>query len=59
MKRFDYNISVAANTQKEADTIMQAVVKAIPRLTPQEWQKIAEVVCNPVQLAMIKSKLGL
>jgi len=59
MRKFEYNISVAAATQKEADQIMRSIVKVIPRLTPQEWEKIAEVVCNPVQLAMIKSKLGI
>jgi len=59
MKKFEYNISVAAASQKEADEIMQAIVRVIPRLTAHEWKKIAEVVNNPVQLAMIKTKLGI
>jgi len=59
MKKFEYNISVAASSQKEADEIMQSIVKVIPRLTAQEWKKIAEVVNNPAQLAFIKSKLGI
>lgn len=59
MKKFEYSISVPALTQGEADKIMQAVVKAIPRLSAAEWEKIAEVVCSPVQLAIVKSQLGL
>jgi hypothetical protein len=59
MKKFEYNISIPASTQRDADEIMKAVIKVVPRLTPEEWSKIAEVVCNPVQLSIIKSKLGL
>lgn len=59
MKKFEYKIFVPAPSEREADQIMEAIVKIIPRLSAEEWKKIAEVVSNPVQLAMIKSKLGI
>lgn len=59
MKKFEFGITIPAASQQDAEEIMRAIVRVIPRLTPQEWKKIAEVVCNPVQLSMIKSKLGL
>lgn len=59
MKKFEYEISVPAETQAEADRKMKAIVKVAPKLSAEEWEKIAEVVSNPVQLALIKSKLGM
>lgn len=59
MKKFEYEIAIPAATQEEADRIMKAIVKTVPKLTPAEWTKIAEVVSNPMQLSLIKAKLGL
>lgn len=59
MRKFEYEISVPAETQGEADRKMKAIVKVVPKLTAEEWEKIAEVVSSPVQLALIKAKLGI
>jgi hypothetical protein len=59
MRNFEYEISIPGEKQSEADRKMKAIVKIIPKLTADEWEKIAEVVSSPVQLAMIKTKLGM
>jgi len=58
MRKFEYEISIHAESQAEADKKVKAFIKMAPKLTADEWEKIAEVVSNSVQLAMIKSKLG-
>ncbi|HXU26796.1 MAG TPA: hypothetical protein VN698_06155 [Bacteroidia bacterium] len=57
MQKFEYDISVPANSQQEADTKMKAIVAVVNKLSVQELTKIAEVVSDPVQLALIKLKL--
>lgn len=57
MKKFEYEISVTANTQSEADLKMKALITILNKLTTDELSKVAHVVNNPVQLALIKTKL--
>lgn len=57
MKKFEYDITVQANTQQEADQKMKALVTILNKLSKDELIKIAEVVSNPIQLAVIKNKL--
>ena len=57
MKKFDYEITVSAESQSEADSKMKALMTIIDKLTTQELIKVSQVVSNPVQLALIKSKL--
>jgi hypothetical protein len=57
MKKFKYEFSISANSAEEADRKMKALSALPPKLTVEELEKIAQVVNNPVQLAMIKSKL--
>lgn len=59
MKKFEYDISIPAEKQEEADQKMKAVIQIVNKLSANELTKIAEVVNNPVQLSIIKSKLGL
>ena len=57
MQKFEYDITVQAQTQSEADKKMKALVSILNKLNTDELIKVAEVVSNPVQLAIIKSKL--
>ena len=57
MKKFEYDITVQANTQQEADQKMKALVTILNKLSKDELIKIAEVVSNPIRLALIKNKL--
>lgn len=57
MKSFEYDLKVFAESQKEADQKMKALVTILKKLSATELQKIAEVVSDPVQLAFVKSKL--
>jgi len=59
MTKFEYEISIPANSKAEADKKMKAIAKIAPKLTAEEFEKIAEVLSNPIQLALIKTKLGL
>jgi len=59
MKKFEYEIGIPAETQREADEKMKAVVLILSKLSAPELKKISEVVSSPMQLAVIKSKLGL
>jgi hypothetical protein len=44
-------------TQQEADQKMKALITILNKLSTAELIKVSEVVSNPVQLAIIKSKL--
>jgi hypothetical protein len=59
MNKFKYEIAIPGDKQSEAERKMKAIVKMIPKLSAEEWERIAEVVSNPVQLALIKVKLGI
>ncbi len=57
MKKFEYEVSIESNSQNEADRKMTAVMKILPKLTTEELEKIAKIVNDPFQLALIKTKL--
>lgn len=57
MQSFEYDITVKANSQNEADRKMKALVTILNKLSTEELIKVSEVVSNPIQLAIIKSKL--
>lgn len=57
MKTYEYDLSIQAHTQQEADQKMKALVTILNRLSTEELKKVGEVVSNPVQLSLIKSKL--
>lgn len=57
MKKFEYDITVQANDQKEADRKMKSLIAILNKLSTEELIKVEEVVSNPVKLAVIKSKL--
>jgi hypothetical protein len=57
MQPFEYDIAVKANSQNEADKKMKALVTILNKLSTEELIKVSEVVSNPLQLAIIKSKL--
>lgn len=57
MKTYEYDLSIQAHTQQEADQKMKALVTILNKLSTEELKKVGEVVSNPVQLSLIKSKL--
>jgi hypothetical protein len=57
MGKFSYDITISANSQAEADNKMKALITILNKLSTEELLKIAQVVNNPTQLALIKSKL--
>lgn len=57
MNKYEYDISVKANSQAEADQKMKAITCILNKLNAEELKKIAEVINNPTQLAVVKSKL--
>jgi hypothetical protein len=58
MSKFKYEVSVPAPTEKEAERKIKAATSIMSKLTTEEMEKIAEVVSNPIQLAIMKSKLS-
>ena len=57
MKTYEYDLSIQASSQQEADQKMKALVTILNKLSTEELKKVGEVVSNPVQLSLIKSKL--
>ena len=57
MKTYEYDLSIQASSQQEADQKMKALVIILNKLSTEELKKVGEVVSNPVQLSLIKSKL--
>lgn len=57
MSKFSYDITISANSQAEADNKMKALISILNKLSTEELLKVAQVVSNPTQLALIKSKL--
>jgi len=57
MKKFEYDISITAVSQGEADEKMKALIIILNKLSGDELKKVAKVVSDPTQLAIIKSKL--
>jgi hypothetical protein len=57
MKKFDYDITVTAESQGEADSKMKSIIAILNKLSVKELKRAEEVVNNPMELAVLKSKL--
>lgn len=57
MNTFEYDITIQAGNQNEADQKMKSLITILNKLNAEELKKVADVVSNPVQLAIIKSKI--
>ncbi len=59
MKKYSYELEIAAQSEKEADTKMEAILVLVAKLSDMELQKLAHIVKNdPVKLALAKNALG-
>lgn len=58
MKKFEYDIIIEAPTEAEADSKMKSLTTLSSKLNSNELKKLAEVVNNPIKLAIAKQKLG-
>lgn len=59
MKKYNYELAIAASNEKEADTKMEALTVLASKLTAKELEKLAHVVKNdPVKTALAKKALG-
>lgn len=60
MKKYNYNITIEAANENEADTKMAALTTLASKLKANEVSKLANVVKNdPVKTALAKKYLGL
>ena len=57
MSKFSYDITISASSEAEADKKMKALISILNKLSTEELLKVAQVINNPTQLALIKSKL--
>jgi len=59
MKKYQYDISIEAKTESEADTKMEALTVLASKLTTQELAKLAHIIKHdPAKTAMAKTYLG-
>lgn len=59
MSKYSYDLEITANTEKEADTKMQALSTLASKLSAAELEKLAYIVKNdPVKTALAKKALG-
>lgn len=59
MKKYTYELEIAAKTEQEADTKMEALLVLAAKLSDKELEKLAHIVKNdPVKLALAKKALG-
>jgi hypothetical protein len=59
MKKYQYDISIEAKTETEADDKMTALTTLASKLSTKELTKLAQVVKNdPIKTAMAKKYLG-
>lgn len=59
MKKFQYDTSIEAKTETEADAKMAALTILAQKLSPAELTKLAHIVKNdPVKTTMAKKYLG-
>jgi hypothetical protein len=59
MSKFNYDISIEAATEKEADVKMRSLSVLASKLNVKELEKLAYIVKHdPVKLAMAKNALG-
>lgn len=59
MKKFEFEISISAPTEKDAVQKMNALNAIGKHLSLSELQALAATVSSPVALAKVKEKLGL
>lgn len=59
MKKYNYDMTVEAASEAEADSKMTAVGTLIKKLSTKELVKLADIVKNdPVKTALAKKALG-
>jgi hypothetical protein len=59
MNQFEYEITIQAETENEADTKMEALTILAARLSANELAKMADVIKNdPFKTALAKKYLG-
>ncbi len=59
MKKFQYDISIEAKTEQEADSKMSALTILASRLSEKELSKLAHVIKHdPIKTALAKKYLG-
>ncbi|HMT75211.1 MAG TPA: hypothetical protein PKA77_14150 [Chitinophagaceae bacterium] len=59
MKKYQYDISIEASGENEADTKMQALVILAQKLSAKELARLAHIVKHdPVKTALAKKYLG-
>ena len=59
MSKFQFSMSIAAKTEKEAETKMQALTTLASHLNEKELTKLAHVIKHdPVKTALAKRYLG-
>jgi hypothetical protein len=59
MKKYDYDISIEANTESEADAKMAALTILASKLSEKELSRLAHIVKHdPVKTALAKKYLG-
>lgn len=59
MKKYTYELEIAASNENEADTKMEALTVLASKLAAKELEKLAHVVKNdPVKTALAKKALG-
>ncbi|MBI4929891.1 MAG: hypothetical protein HY841_03950 [Bacteroidetes bacterium] len=58
MKKFNYDLTIEASAESEADSKMKSLAVLSSKLSAKELQKLSEVVSNPIKLAIAKQKLG-
>lgn len=58
-KTYEFEITVEASSQTEAETKMKALAAMVSRLTPEELSKLAHIIKNdPAKTALAKKYLG-
>lgn len=59
MPKYSYELEIAANTEKEADTKMKALTVLASKLNEKELEKLSDIIKNdPVKTALAKKALG-
>ncbi|MCC7301127.1 MAG: hypothetical protein IT233_00650 [Bacteroidia bacterium] len=59
MKKYAYDITIEAVTEKEADSKMKALTVLAKKLTATELEKLADIIQNdPQKTALAKQALG-
>lgn len=60
MQKYNYEITIEANSSQDAETILRSAITLMKKLKPNEIRKLADVVANdPVKTALAKRAMGL